>query len=1801
MTRKIGKFSLVEKVYEGPNSEVYRGASDSDRPYIVKVLKQDYPSPQELARYRQEYEITRRLEDVEGVISAYALEPDRRTLAIVLEDFGGISLAQLMQHSQLFPADERGRLYRFLSLAIAIADALGHIHARNIIHKDINPANIVCNPETGAVKIIDFGIATAISRENPTLKHPNVLEGTLSYMSPEQTGRMNRTVDYRTDFYSLGISFYELLVGQTPFLAQDVMELVHCHLARQPEEPSRILERQGRPTLPAPVESIVMKLMAKTAENRYQSAWGLKADLEECRDRLEATGHIEDFPLGTRDISDKFQIPQKLYGREREIETLLAAFERVSGAGQSNENQSVIPAALGSTFEIMLVAGQPGIGKSALVREVYKPITEKRGYFIAGKFDQLQRNVPYSALVSAFRGLVRQLLSENEARLAHWREKLLKALQSNGQIVIDVISEVEPIIGKQPEVAALGPVESQNRFNLVFRKFIQVFCQPEHPLVIFLDDLQWVDSATLKLLEAIATSDEIQHLFLIGAYRDNEVDSAHPLVMSLEKLRKEGVAIRKISLAPLSLEWVGHLIAETFSKPYEAALPLAQLVRQKTQGNPFFISQFLNILYREASIEFVPDALAWHWDIARIEAQDITDNVVELTISNVRNLSENAQQALCLAACIGASFDLQTLGIVLLERPRQEIFRDLLTAIRSGFVLPTSELDTELLVQNYKFSHDRVQQAAYALIDEDQKPALHLQIGTLLQASLPEAEQAERIFEIVDHLNIGRALIASPQERLQLAELNSAAGKKAKESTAYGAALQYFGAGTQLLGERGWSEAHALAFSLHGDLAEVCYLEGDLDRAQSQIDILLERGRTNSDRAAAYSLLILTHTLQAEYTEAIEVGRAALQLLGIELPTDDRLSEHLERELARAKQAWQAREIAALAHEPEMQIPEKIRAIELLKQLIVPAYVTNQDLFALIAAKSSNLAFQHGPTPESALGYSCYGTVLARSGDYQSGYEFALMSLTLTKRFGDLKNRAKAYDLLLDHIAHWVKPLASLVPLRDEGYEAALISGDLQFACYLLNAKIAHGLILGQNLEEILEWCFSYSDLAEETRNTLAINTLLAYRFTILNLLDRTRGTFALHDQNNLESEYAEKLQSDSDYYSSCLFHYLRLVVAYLYGDFSRALECARLANQFIAAIQNLVQEADFVFYWSLSLVAACHRVRLDRQQEYSSQAKANLVRLQAWSELCPENFLHKYLLVEAELCRLEERPFEAMQLYDRAIAAAAEQGFIQNEALANELAAKFWLARGKEDFAYVHLRNARHGYELWGATRKVELLEATYPKCFVVPGRRYGGRIDTTTTTGSTSFASLDLSSVLQASQALSEEIQLESLLAKLMKLAIENAGAQRACLLLEKGGQWVIEAEGHLERDEITVLRSIPIDAADSPALLSRMIVNYVARSAESIVLDNAALEGQYAQDLYIAEHQIASVLCIPLLVHGNMSGILYLENNLIERAFTPERIETLKLLSTQAAISLNIARLYVALQASERNLADYNQTLEQRVQERTAELTEANERIATLNKRLQAENLRMEAELNVARQIQQTILPRAEELRDLKGLDVACLMQPADEVAGDYYDIFQIDDRVTFSIGDVTGHGLESGLLMLMAQTAVRALTEIRERDPVKFLGALNRTIYSNVQRMDSEKSLTLAVLDYEEGRISISGQHEEVLVVRAGGEIERVDTIDLGMPIGLDGDIDRFIDRTSIDLDIGDGVVLYTDGILEAINLQEEQYGIERFCRVIRREWQHDSQAIRQAIVVDVAQFIDTQQYSDDIALIVLKRR
>jgi predicted ATPase/GAF domain-containing protein len=1549
----LSGYRVLSQLYESANSLVYRSLREQDnQPVILKVLKQDYPTPGELTRYKQEYDITRSLNQ-EGVIKAYRLEPYQNTLVMVLEDFGGKSLTTLKEQ---YPST----LEDFLEIAIKITTVLGEIHAANIIHKDINPSNIVYNPQTQQLKIIDFGISTRLSRENPTLKNLKSLEGTLGYISPEQTGRMNRSLDYRTDFYSLGITFYELLTGQLPFVTKDVLELVYCHIAKPPIPPHQI-----KPKIPKVLSEMVMKLMAKTPEERYQSAWGLKADLEECLKQWRSNGGISDFPLGTQEVCDRFQIPQKLYGREREVETLLQAFERVT-TGQS---------------EFLLVAGYSGIGKSSLVQEIYKPITAKRGYFISGKFDQYQRNVPYRAIIQALKELLKQLLTETDAQLAEWKAKILTAVGTKGRVIIDIIPEVELIIGEQPPLLDLAAAEAQKRFNFVFQDFIKVFTEPAHPLVIFLDDLQWADGASLKLIELLLTSSDVG-LLLIGAYRDNEVNAAHPLCLSLENLQKEGVRIQEIFLNPLELETVNCWLADTLTASREATHNLAELVQGKTGGNPFFTTEFLQALYSENLLNFDYEQKRWIWDTKQVQNRNFTDNVVELMVAKIHQLPPETQEVLKLAACIGNQFELETLALIA-ETPARETALTLQEAVAEGLIQPLGDDYKTILLEplegvckenssspsdldppksplkrgtltefspllkggwggspglethprgerpkiqskvEYQFIHDRIQQAAYSLISDEFKQRVHLQIGQLLLQNTPESQIEEKIFDIVNQLNHGSELVNNQQQREQFANLNLIAGQKAKSSTAYQPALMYLQQGLVWLGRDFWQTQYETALALNVEATEAAYLCGQYEEMESLVAAVLQNAKGVLDQVKAYEVKIQAYVLQRKLGQAIETGLAVLKLLGVRLPKNPSKLDVLLG-LVRTRLMLAGKPIENLLALPKMTAPDKKAAIRILNSIASAAYFAAPNLMPLLTFKGVGLSVKYGNALSSPASYALYGLILCGVlGDIESGYRFGNLALKVLERLNARNVEARTVFSVNWFVRHWREHARqTLQPLLD-GYSTGLETLDLEYAGYCALTYCQYSYFMGKELALLERDLAKYNEVFQKLKLEKTVHTNRIWQM-VLRLMGAAENSSGLISELDDDSEILQLGLEANDATSIFSLYINKLMFCYLFEREQEALNNAVLAERYIDAAIGAPTVPVFYFYYSLASIRVYPSCPKSQQKRLYRKVQSNQRKMQKWAHYAPMNYLHKFYLVEAERYRILGQTQKAMDCYDRAIALAKENQYIQEEALAYELAAKFYLSQGKELIARSYLQEAHYRYLRWGAIAKVKDLETRYPQLLQKSETSLRGsgnpKTSVTSTSGSQSSETLDLASVIKASQAISGEIVLEQLLMKLMKILLENTGAQTGYLILEQGGKFAIEASGTVEADSITVLQSLPLETR-----VPISIVNYVARSRESIICNNASVEGKFNTEPYIQQHQPKSILCTPLVNQGKLISIVYLENNLTVGAFTPQRIEVVNVLSSQAAISIENAKLYTEVRQNESKLLQLNQAFE------------------------------------------------------------------------------------------------------------------------------------------------------------------------------------------------------------------------------------------------------------------------------------
>jgi predicted ATPase/signal transduction histidine kinase len=1455
-----GELILYRAVHANPGDGVVPGV-------LIVGPAGEYASPAVLARLEHEYALAAEL-DARWAVRPLGLARYRGCPVLVLEDPGGEPLARLLGTPLEVGA--------FLRLAISIARAVGNLHAAALIHKNIKPANVLVNSATGDVWLSGFGIASRLRRERQSPQPPEIIAGTLAYMAPEQTGRMNRSIDSRSDLYALGVTLYEMSTGGLPFTATDPMELVHGHIARRPVPPDERLKE-----MPSSISAIIMKLLAKTAEERYQTAAGVESDLRRCLAEWEDQGRIAAFPLGEHDTPDRLLIPEKLYGRGREVETLIASFDRIVKSGAP---------------ELVLVSGYSGIGKSSVVNELHK-VVPPRGLFASGKFDQYKRDIPYSTLGQAFQSLLRPLLGKSDTELSGWRDAILEAVGPNGRLMVDVVPELKLIIGDQPPVPELPLQDAQRRFQLVFRRLIGVFARPEHPLALFLDDLQWLDAATLDLLEDLLLRSDLQHLMLIGAYRDNEVTATHPLMRKLEAIKTAGGKIAEITLAPLAREHLGQLIADALRGEPERAAPLAQLVHEKTGGNPFFATHFLSALAEEALLTFDYGTARWSWDLRRIHGKGYTDNVVDLMVGKLTRLPVETQDALQQLACLGNAAEITLLAIVL-GGSTERVHVALWEAVRAEMI--------ERHDASYKFVHDRVQEAAYSLIPEQLRAARHLWIGRLLAARTPQDEQEERIFEIVNQLNRASHLITSSDERRRTAEFNLIAARRAKLSTAYVSALSYLATGRALLTEESWDTDYELIFAIECLAAECELLTADIVAAENRLSLLAERATSGHDLAAVTRLRLTLYQTMDRSDRAVEVCLDYLRRRGTDWSSHPTLEE-VRREYDRIWSLLGHRQIEELIDLPLMTNPDLLDTLDVLAEVVTSALFTDENLDSLVICRMVNLSLEHGNSDGSCFAYVWFAIIAGpRFGNYEAGFRFGQLGYDLVEKRRLKRFQARTYMSFGDIVLPWTKHVRAGRDLVRRAFDAANEIGDVTFAGYCCDHLVKNMLASGDQLVVVQREAENGLEFARKVRFGLVIDQITAQ----LGLIRTLRGLtprFGSFDNEGFDELRFERHVASNPALAEveCWYSVRKLQARFLAGEYASAVDASARAQRLLWTSPSQFEIAEFRLYGALSHAASWDLASPDQRQQHADALAVHHRQLEVWAENCPENFANRAALVGAEIARIEGRDLDAMRLYEQAVSSAQANGFVHNEALANELAARFYAARGFEQIAHLYLRNARHCYLTWGADGKVGQLDQLYPHL----GKEEPARGPMGTITAPVEH--LDLGTVLTVSQAVSGELVLENLVEMLLRTAIEHAGAERGLLILPRGGELSIQAEASTSGSSVMVhLLEAPLSVAELP----ESVVRYAARTQESVILDDASARHPFSTDEYIREQRARSVLCLPLVKQGALVALLYLENNLAPNVFTPARIAVLKLLASEAAMSLDNSRLYRELQERE-----------------------------------------------------------------------------------------------------------------------------------------------------------------------------------------------------------------------------------------------------------------------------------------------
>ncbi len=1591
-------YRLDDEIFRSVNTLVYRAHREvGEERVILKVIRELRPSPRRIAAFRREFELLEQLRDVPGIVRSHGFGHDNGRWAMSLEENGGVALRELVRDKPM-PLEEA------LRVAERLAGTLADMHRNGVIHKDVNPSNVVYNRGTGQLRLIDFGIATVLTREESRFDAALAQHGTLAYTSPEQTGRLNREVDYRTDLYSLGATLYHLLTGHPPFQLDDPIELVHAHIARVPDPPKSAV-------IPEVVSQIAMRLLAKAADERYQSAGAVQMDLAECSRQLRETGRVRSFELDRTRRPINLVLPQRLYGREAEVETLVEAYRRTA----------IGPA------EVLIVAGYSGVGKSALVQELYAPVTEHRGQFIAGKFDQFKRDVPFDSLAQAIRSLLQQVLGRSESVVANWRADISEALGTNGQVLIDVIPELVHIIGPQPAVPELPPAEAEVRFDHVFMRFVAAIAQPSRPLALFLDDMQWVDPGSLRLLESLLRNGDLRHLLLVLAFRDNEVAPGHPLLLMLDRVRHAGTRVSQVKLAPLGFADVQQLILDTVQRAPHEIESLAKLIYGKTEGNPFFLRQFLRSLYSEKLLVLED---RWTWDIHAIAARNITDNVVELMAEKLRAMPPHTQIALRYAGALGGEIDVAHL-VIASEVPAAKLCQWLWPAVVDGLLLPVNDAYALMLVNleapelsagddaaeladslRLRFAHDRIQQAAYGLWGVEERSAAHWAIGTRFQAAWKGPALEEHLFAVLGHLISGRAHARTAQQQRDLAVLCHRGARKAKASAAFAAAREYATLGLELLGPDRFGETFALAMALAEIVVETAYQTGDFALMDKWFQASCTAAHTPLETAGMQEIVTESFNARGQPLAALKSALDYLDLLGFVVPREPSMDD-VGAEMALAAAALGGRSADQLARAPEMTDPAVHAAVTLICKIYSSAYVASPLVFILVALKQVQLVGRHGNCAVSPLVYAVYGLLQAGLvNDVRAGYQFGELSSRLLDRPDVARFKAQALHLFSCHTRFWREHLRACADGEREAWRVGLETGEMEFGSYGGHVASKYAFFHGQELSGLLGEIEHYTHAMGRYRSDIAYNSHLPWHQAVLNLAQPCREPWVLRGAVYDHEQARAVLAAANDRMGISNALLASLMLSVIFGRIEEALRYADDGAGFLDSVLSQFNQPVFYFYASLARLASLASCDVQTRAARLELVNADIARLSGWAEAAPMNFAQKVALLQAELARVEGCHGDARDAYDRAIELARQSEFVGDEAIASELAARYCLACGRTVPARHHLQDAFEAYDRWGAATKVAQMEERHPELRAAAQSATPNLQTTHTTSVITTGKALDIESVLRASQAISTEVVLPNLLRTLLTTVMQYAGAEYAVLLLERDGRMGLEAQAHSDDVDVKLLNGQPLESAGDIEVLPLSIAHFVSRTRETLVLDDAMADAMFARDPYVVARRTRSVLCQPVVGHGQLRGAIYLENSLAPGVFTTSRREVVGLLAGQIAVSIDNAKLY--------------ENLEQRVQERTEQLETRNQLIRNVFGRYMSDDV-VDSLLT-----SETALALGGERRtvtimftDLRGFTATCEHLPPERVVKMLNMYFSVMTRVIHarrgSLQDIMGDGM------------------------------------------------------------------------------------------------------------------------------------------------------------------------------------
>ncbi len=1709
---KLSGYSNLVQVHEQSHVLIFRAFSARLKTNVLlKVLRSEYPSPEESARYENEFEFLK--QDLgPGIPRAYEMLYVDKMRVMVLEDLGGESLLDEMQGRHLSLAEK-------IDLSVMIVKALASIQERGIIHRDIKPANIVFNRRSGRLQIIDFGLA-AKAKEISAEKLKSFV-GTLQYMSPEQTGRTQRPIDYRTDYYALGVTLYQLFSNQLPFHGIDDMEWIHAHIA-QAETPLNKVNAD----IPPPISMIVQKLMKKAASERYQSCLGILRDLVTCREMLDQGASSREFVPGREDISAEFRLSAKLYGRDQEIVTVNKALSNTVLGGK----------------RLILVGGEPGVGKTSICNVIKESAVAANGYFIFGKYDQFRKDIPFSALISAFNQLINQILTEDEGQIRSWKERMLSALGTNAAVVSEVIPQIELIIGKCPPIPKLEGNELKTRFQISFNNFIRACCQLGRPLVIFLDDLQWADSASRSLLHMFMTEKQADSLLVVGAYRDGEITSSHPVNQLLRNIEDANIPIDRVLLRGLSKEDIHHLLADSFKVPSLECAHLADLVFEKTSGNPFFVSQFLRTLNEKGLLRFSANE-GWTWSLEAIRNQDVTSNVLTLLTEKIEAMSKDTVDTLMLASCFGTYFKVDELKMHN-QKTTEENISTLDPARHLGLI-------TETVPGEYKFIHDRVQEATYRMLPQEEREAIHWRIANYLIQTWDEQKIRAGIFYLVNHWNAGSSLIANTAEREKSAELNLLAAMVAKNSSVYDVALGYAQTGLSLLRSENWEKYENLLNPLMVLIGESEYALGRFAEAEKIFEALLLKVKEPIKKARIFRLLVDLTNMQMKNVESIRWGQRGLAQLGIRLPDNP-------HPLVLLYLIMRTRFLVNKSNSSnikESRLPEKESArakVALITSIAAPTYQVNKNQLVFCSMIGILLALREKFTDLTGRGF---------------------LATILWHKFGKFKEAKLSADRLLPyfdagllpyeyrvcyasggfliHVTHNLKESLRILRI---GVDLLFQNGDLLYASCCAHYIGAYSLLSESKLaraEQVLTEC---ADFTVKANHKMMRASLVSTEYLIKALRGEIEDPFQdtkLHD---------ELVQSGSDV--PVIWFYMKALLYYMImGQQEKAFSYIERVREKMALSPFSMNMLLTRFHMTILIINNIHKFEGRAKRRELKTVRKELRFFKDMSDANPTNFKAMYLMMLSAWNLHRGQADKAVQSLQKAVDAAKQGEIVLLEAFANEMLAQAFIGQGLEKVALLYLREALFVYENWGADAKVDLILQSYPNLKVNSSNRSKG-----SSTASASHLSLDINTVLKASNALVAEIDMSRLVNKLLSILIENAGAERGVLVLNEGGQLFVKGELRFNSEKDFELTHISVQNYDK---IPRSIVAYVARTQESMVLEAAWRDDRVSRDEYVQRAQVRSTVCIPILAGGELKGMVYLENNAAAGVFSADRVELMQTLAGQIAISLENARMY----------------------------------------QQQGESIRMQNELATAHAVQEMLFPAPSF--DSPNVTIAGYYRPATECGGDWWYYSQIGDWVYVWIGDATGHGAPAALVTSSTCSAVSILETQKDLSPEKAMSYLNqavcRTTKGKINMTFFVGALNTGTGEFRFARAS----HDPPYLIRKAkmatetpsfaafrGHLEPLQGIN-GRRLGESNE--EIFEAESIQLEAGDTIIFYTDGLPDIANADKRMWGERGFLQAFYDGMTDDKTPgeMMKYIIGKADEFKKDTELADDITVCILK--